>query len=117
MEVTETITSIVITLALFATILLSLYYYFRARNQVKMAMIEKGYQPPQKSNGTNKSLRSLKFGTFFIGIGVGIFFGYLMTAFTVINPVVSYFFMILLFGGVGLVINYYLESKINKKKD
>jgi hypothetical protein len=117
MEILEALTGILVSLGFFAAIILSLYFYFRARNQERLAMIEKGYQPVDKKGKSNRSLRSLKFGVFFIGIGIGLFFGYLLSHFTSINSTVAYFFMILLFGGAGLIINYYLESKISKKEN
>lgn len=115
MEITETITSMSISLAFFAAIVLSLYFYFRARHQERMAMIEKGYQPPP-SPKKDLSLRSLKWGVFFIGLALGLFMGYVLATYTRIDGVISFFSMIMLFGGASLIFNYYLERKSNNLK-
>ncbi len=116
MEILEALTGILITATVFTAIVLSLYFYFRARNQERMAMIEKGIyskEPIQKKNG---SLRSIKSGIFSVGIALGIFFGYLLAHFTIINGVIAYFAMILLLGGIALIFNYYIENKIRSSK-
>jgi heme A synthase len=117
MEFLEALTGILITTSVFAAIVLSLYFYLRARNQERMAMIEKGYQPKELVFGKNKSLRSLKTGIFFMGVALGIFFGHLIGRYTVINEVVAYFVMILLLGGLALIFTYYIESRIRSSKD
>lgn len=115
MNLLEALTAILITTSIFAAIVLSLYFFFRARNQEHMALIEKGMHPKEpvrKKNGSSNALKTLKTGIFFIGIALGLFFGHLMAKFTIINGVISYFMMILLMGGIALIFAYYFEIKL-----
>lgn len=60
---------------------------------------------------------SLKFGMLFIGVAIGIFLGNLLSALpsVAMEEEAAYFSMIFLFGGLALVISYFLEKKENKK--
>jgi hypothetical protein len=99
----------------FASVVLSLYFYLKARHAERMALIEKGMLHVEKKPIRIKTgSLSFKLGSFLIGIALGLFLGYLLTEFSIINPVVSFFSMILLFGGMSLIFNYFFETKRNK---
>lgn len=112
----EEITGLIAVIGLFGGIILSLYFYFRARNRERMAMIEKGMELQFKPKSTNP-IRTLKAGIFTVGIALGIFMGYIVGSYTSIDEVVSFFVMILLFGGIALTLNYVLEIKLNKREE
>lgn len=108
-------TGIVITLGFFVMIVLSFYYYFKARNRERMALIEKGADLSKfyrKPNGHSL----IKNGMFLIGIAIGLVMAYLLTAITSIHGVVAYFSMIFLFGGLGLILYYPISAKYFKKE-
>ncbi len=117
MEVLEGLVGILVSVSFFAAILLSLYFYFRARTQEHLAMIEKGFNPKESVSKANGSLRSLKTGILLMGVALGTFFGYLVAKFTIVNGVIAYFMMILLLGGIALIFTYYIESKIRSQKN
>ena len=109
------ITGIIITIGFFALIVLSLYFYFRARNKERMALIEKGGDLSKfykKPNGN----RLMKIGLFFVGLAVGLLVAFLLTVVSSINGVVAYFSMILLFGGLSLILYYPVSAKYLKKE-
>ena len=112
----EDITGLVAVIGLFGGIILSFYFYIRARNKERLAMIEKGEVMESKPKPANP-LRSLKTGIFLIGIAFGIFLGHLVGSYTKINEVVSFFVMILLFGGIALSLNFLLELKYKKREE
>lgn len=112
----DEITGLIAVIGLFGGIILSLYFYFRARNKERMAMIEKGMVPESKPKRTNP-IRSLKWGIVSIGIALGIFLGHIIAKYTGIDDVVAFFVMILLFGGIALSLNYILELKYNKNEE
>jgi len=101
-----------VPIAFMATVVLSLFFYFRTRNQERLAMIEKGFELQEKRT---KTYLTLKTGIFFIGIALGLFFGYLLKKNTEIDEVISYFVMVLLFGGISLVVNHFIILKLDKK--
>ncbi|MCG8307836.1 MAG: hypothetical protein MI975_10640 [Cytophagales bacterium] len=105
------ITGIIMTLGFFVAIVLSIKYISAARNKEKMALIEKGVDLStiyQKKDFRNVTLKS---GMFLVGIAIGLFFGYLLTEISSINQVISYFSMILLFGGASLIVFHWYNSK------
>ena len=73
-------------------------------------LIEKGTNPPE-TKPDFLIFSSLKFGTFFIGIGLGIFIAYILTVTTNLSEEVAYFSMIFLFGGIALVIHHLVDKK------
>ena len=103
------VTELLVPLGFLAAVVLSLYYYFKARNKERMALIENGLW--DKKPGKRNNHMGFKLGTFFIGLSLGIFLGYLMGALTGINEVVAYFSMILLFGGISLIFSNFVIAK------
>jgi hypothetical protein len=84
------------------------------RRKERLLMIEKGSQLPEvKSDEFSFSI--LKFGIFFIGIGLGVLAANILTVKTVLDSEVAYFSMIFLFGGISLIIAHLLEPKKDKK--
>jgi len=86
------------------------------RRKERIMLIEKGVNPPDVKldfptfSGAS-SFSGLKFGMFFIGIGIGVFLGSILAATTIIDPEVAYFSMVFLFGGLALVIHHFVEKK------
>ena len=103
------LTGIIINLGLFATISIAIYYSVKARNKERMALIERGVDISEiyKKKGTGHGF--FKFGVVLMGIGIGLLLGYILSS--AVNPVVSYFSMILLFGGIGVLVANYLVAK------
>jgi len=108
----ENFVEALIPIAFIAAVVLSLFFYYRTRNQERMAMIEKGFELQEKKT---KTYQTLKTGIFFIGIALGLFFGYLLKKYTTIDEVISFFIMVLLFGGISLVVNHFIILKLDKK--
>lgn len=92
-----------------------LYFYFRNRNRERMLMIEKGIDPSIFLKKPNRnSSAALKYGLFFVGLAVGIFFGGILSNSAILNEEVAYFSMILLFGGIGLLLFYVIDKRNEK---
>lgn len=105
------ITGIITTLAFFVAVVMTVKYVSAARNREKMALIEKGVDISeiyQKKDYRNATLKS---GMFLVGVAIGLFMGYFLTVVTHINGVVSYFSMILLFGGLSLIVFHWYNNK------
>ncbi|MFZ6664089.1 DUF6249 domain-containing protein [Peijinzhouia sedimentorum] len=81
-------------------------------NDERMAMIDKGLDPnvpkPEKSSGV------LRFALLAIGVGFGILIGYLIVETTDLDEQVTVATTII-FGGLGLLLAYFLEQKQNKE--
>mgnify|MGYP006302449011 CR=1 FL=1 len=96
---------LLIPISFFAAVVLSLYFYFRARNKERLAMIEKGtdLDISKMKWGTNNSYWPMKTGLFFIGIAFGLLAGYLLESILEIEEGIAYLSMVFLFGGIALV--------------
>jgi hypothetical protein len=116
MEHLKELVGILVPLGFFAAVVLSIYFYLKATNHLRLTLIEKGlYNAPKPKSP--KTPKSLKIGVFLIGIALGIFMGYLIGQITPINSVVSFFSMILLFGGISLIVNQFIGAKLIKSDE
>ena len=99
-----------------AVIFGALYVYYTTRNRERMALIEKNADPSILKSGSNGSFKlfTIKFGMLLMGIGLGILFGSILEATTVLKEEVAYFSMIFLFGGAGLFASYFVGRKLQK---
>lgn len=88
-------------------------------NKEKMAMIERGIDPGI-NRATPKPFLSLKFGLLLVGLGVGLIvalfsvrgvFGPEITDAEEGQSVAVYFGCIGIFGGLGLIVSYFVEKK------
>ena len=105
------ITGIITTLAFFVTIVLTVKYVSAARNKERMALIDKGADLSQIYQKKDFRNATLKAGMFLVGLSIGLFMGYFLTTISSINAVVSYFSMILLFGGSSLIVFHWYNNK------
>lgn len=102
---------IIIPVSFFALIFAMFYIYFSTRNKERMAIIEKGIDPVQfKSKLPNTMFLTLKAGLLFIGVALGVLFGNILTN-VGLEEGSAYVSMIFLFGGIGLVVGYIIQSK------
>jgi fucose permease len=84
------------------------------RHKERRMLMEKGADPstifqPVKS----EKFTSLKYGLFLIGIAIGLFFGSIFEKEMGMPEEVAYFSMVFLFGGLALVISYFLGKKLD----
>lgn len=104
--------TILVVLIIFGSSFGILYIYFAARNRERMAMIEKGVNPKDfivhRKPATNSIL---KWALLLAGVGLGLFFGSLMDAYTDLPDEPAYFAGALLFGGLGLLLAFLITKK------
>ena len=88
--------------------------YLGVRHKERMALIKNG---GNASNLETKSniLGSLKWGMIFIGIGLGIIIGKIISSSTSMEEEAAFFSMICLFGGVALMIFYIIAERLKGK--
>ena len=80
------------------------------RRKERLALIDKGLTAAIFNSESNVS-PSLKYGIFCIGIAIGFLMGEILAEYTHLNEGIAYLSMIFLFGGIGLVIYYFIAKK------
>lgn len=84
--------------------------YLGIRRKERMALLEKGVDASYFVGNTKPTSGTLKFGMLFVGIAIGILLGNILEVTTQLEEEVAYFSMVFLFGGAGLIINYFVEK-------
>jgi hypothetical protein len=109
---------IIIPITFFAMIFGIVYVVVTARHRQRMALIEKGMDPGGFLD-RQVPRRGLRNGLFMIGVGLGLFFGYLMDLNMKSNGIdgdmgdtpLPYGIMVLVFGGMALVIHQFIVRR------
>lgn len=107
---------VLIPFAFFALVFASLYVHLTTRNKERLALIEKGADPElfKAKPISDSGYGNFKFGLFLIGIALGIVTGYYLAE-AGMQETPAYFSMIFLFGGIALVISFFLQKKYQEK--
>ena len=89
--------------------------YLGVRKKERMTMLDRGVDP-SSFNDFKPGLAGIRYGLLLIGVAVGILIGNILDATTVLEEEVSYFSMIFLFGGLALLVSYFIEKIQNRKE-
>jgi len=100
-------------IAFFATVYGIFHLYVRRKE--RLALIEKGLTASIFNSESNVS-PSLKWGILSIGIAVGFLMGAILDEATHLHEGVAYLSMIFLFGGLGLVVYYFIARNHVRKE-
>ena len=107
--------------ALFIIVFGIFYLHFSTRNKERLALIEKGgdasmfFSNKQKKSAPVGKMIILNFATLLMGVGLGVFVGAMLAAYTVIQEEVGYTGSIFLFAGLGLLVGFFLTKKLIDK--
>jgi len=113
------LTGILVPIASLATILAIVYLVITAKNRERMAMIEKGVDPKDfitKPKTRSNSNGIITWGLLLVGIGLGLFLASLLVTYTNVPEEAAFFACALLFGGLGLVLAYFITKKSAENK-
>lgn len=89
----------------------------KTKNQERMRMIDKGINPDgDLSISEYRKQKSLKNGILFISLGIGLLVGHILVITTEkLDNFLTYLTMLLIFGGIGFLINYLIIKKSSEK--
>jgi hypothetical protein len=104
---------ILIPISLFAMVFGIVYLAIRRKE--RMALIEKGLSA-DVLEAHRRTPSTLKWGMVFLGVGIGILIGRILAEYTMLGEEESFFSMVFLFGGLSLLIFYFLEKKLERKE-
>jgi preprotein translocase subunit YajC len=107
---------ILIPLIIFATIFGIFYVFLTTRNRERLALIEKGADASLFNTGKKNAIGSiiLNLALLAIGIGVGVLGGAALEG-AGMDGDVSFPASIFIFGGLGLVISFFINRKLEKE--
>lgn len=107
-------------LAFFGTIFGIAYVYLTTRNKERLSLIEKGVDASlfaHKSSRFSIAKLILNLALFFIGIGIGIFMGDYLHMVSNVDDEVAIPSMLFVFGGLGLVVGFFITRRLEDKED
>jgi ABC-type Fe3+-siderophore transport system permease subunit len=104
------LTPILVLAIIFGAIygIIQLNYQHRERKM----LLEKGADPAVFNLPKTQKATSLRYGLLLIGIALGILMGSVLSATTYLAQEAAYFSMVFLFGGLALVISFFLEKRM-----
>jgi len=109
---------VIVFVALFATVFGVMYVFFTTRNKERLAMIEKGADASLfERKGMKFSIAKfiLNLALLLMGIGLGIFTGYIMAEVFDFHDDVAITSMLFFFGGLGLIAGFFITRKLEKE--
>jgi hypothetical protein len=92
-------------------------YYIQTKNQERIKLIEKGINPDDGLNISEyRKQTNLKNGILFISLAFGLFVGHLLViSFACLDSFIIYLSMLLLFGGLGFLVNFFILRNWNSR--
>ena len=108
---------ILVPIALFATIFGIVFIAVTAKNNERLALIDKGLDASifKDANNLHGRYVALKLGLLAIGVALGLIVGNILEE-VGMNDEVAYFAMIFLFGGLSLLVYYGIMRKIKPEE-
>src|SRR4030042_5682612 len=92
-------------------------FYIKTKNQERMKLIEKGLNPDEGLNISDyRKQTNLNIGVLFVFLAMGLFIGHLLVIrYDNLDAFITYLSMLLLFGGIGFLINFFILRSWNTK--
>ncbi len=101
-----------VPIGFFLAVFAILYVYWTTRTKERLALVEKGLDAGI-FKGECSQLALVKWGIFLIAIGLGVVAGFALS--NVMDGVVAFFTAILICGGLGLIVAYWITNKLMNK--
>lgn len=110
----ETFIDFLVTFIIVAALFGIVYVYYLNRHRERIMMMERGLDLSELSSRKSSRWIALKFGILLTGLAIGILIGNILYEYFGLTDIVSFLSMTLLFGGLGLIIYFLLETKYKK---
>ena len=92
-------------------------FYIKTKNQERLKLIEKGINPDEGlSISDYRKQTNLKVGVLLVFLAIGLFVGHILVIKNDnLDTFITYVSMLLLFGGIGFLINFFILKSWNTK--
>jgi hypothetical protein len=112
---------ILIPISLFLAIFGIIYVFLSTRNKERLALIEKGadagiFTRGRSSYGIGK-LIILNLSLLLIGVGLGVFIGLVISAYTTLDEHAIYSAAVFTMAGLGLLVGFFMTKNLDKEKE
>jgi hypothetical protein len=89
----------------------------QTKNHERIKLIEKGLNPDEGLNISDyRKQTNLKNGVLLVSLAIGLFVGHLLViSYDELDSFITYLSMLLLFGGIGFLINFFILGNWNAK--
>ena len=108
----QVLENVITSLVLFGAVFGLIYVYIVSRHRERMAVLERNLTESPFRSLENANL--LKFGIVSLGIAVGVIAGYILYE-CGLDENFSYTAMVFLFGGISLIIAFFVMQRQNKR--
>ncbi|MEO9870250.1 DUF6249 domain-containing protein [Ekhidna sp.] len=111
---------LIVFLALFGTVFGIAYVFLTTRNKERLALIEKGVDASLfATKGVKFSIAKfiLNIALLFMGIGTGVFIGNYLAISLRMDEDVLIPSMLFIFGGLGLVVGFFITRSLEKSEE
>jgi len=85
--------------------------HLNIRKKERLMLIQAGLDPETFEKNAKPSLTSVKLGMLLVAVGLGILLANIIVKFNVMDRDAAYFSLVFLFGGISLLVSYFLERK------
>ena len=107
--------AIIAIIGVFSSIILTVYLFFKTRNQERMELIRSGVSMDiLHRNRANARFQTLKWGFISLFVGIGVFVGALLEESRIFDEALAVIFSILIIGGLGMIIFYYFSGRLTE---
>ena len=107
----EVVRDAIVSIVLFAAVFGLIYVYLVSRHRERMTILEKNIASPFN---TVENTNLLKYGIICLGIAAGVIAGYVLYELG-LDENFSYTAMVFLFGGISLIIAFFVVQKQSKQ--
>lgn len=102
---------VLIPIILFVSIAVVFIVTRKFMNDERLALIEKGAQADIFNQKDTNTYPALRYGLLLAGAGLGLFVGNIVAELDIVDEDAAQFSFLLMFGGVGLIVSYFMERK------
>jgi len=110
----DALVPIILFLTFFGSIFGVMYFYYTTRNRERLALIEKNADPAlfKSEPVTFYKKISIKIGMLFVGGGLGVLVGNILSMGTRLSEPAAYISMIFIFAGAGLIAAHFIARRM-----
>ena len=85
--------------------------HLNIRKRERLMLIQAGLDPALFEKNAKPALTAAKLGMLLVAVGLGILLANIIVKFNLMDREAAYFSLVFLFGGISLLVSYFLERK------